>query len=133
MLEQDRPSSYFACVIDIDWLKTANDNHGHAFGDEVIKATAAAVKTCAPPEALVARWGGDEFLIFGVGSTPHDESLEQRLCTHIADTGLDAEKWQNQLSVGCAGADAASASIEELFKRADLRMYARRVERRGMQ
>ncbi|MCW3848643.1 GGDEF domain-containing protein [Sphingomonas sp. LB-2] len=59
-LDPNRPRTVAVC--DIDAFKAINDSHGHEVGDRVLKVVAAALADgCAPH--LVARWGGEEFLV----------------------------------------------------------------------
>ena len=50
-------------LIDVDHFKQINDSHGHHVGDEVLTALAARLKAACRPTDLVARWGGEEFLV----------------------------------------------------------------------
>ncbi|MGY3552277.1 GGDEF domain-containing protein [Williamsia sp. R60] len=50
-------------MIDVDNFKTVNDTHGHAFGDTVLRDTAAAIDRQAGPSALTSRFGGEEFVV----------------------------------------------------------------------
>ena len=50
-------------LIDIDHFKSRNDRHGHAAGDAVLKAVARELRACSRPGDVVARWGGEEFLV----------------------------------------------------------------------
>ncbi len=50
-------------LFDVDDFKRFNDQHGHATGDEILKATVRLLKTCIRPEDRVCRIGGDEFAV----------------------------------------------------------------------
>ena len=50
-------------LIDIDHFKARNDRYGHAAGDSVLKAVARQLRACSRPGDVVARWGGEEFLV----------------------------------------------------------------------
>ncbi len=65
-LNQDPPDSpHGICTtlifVDVDNFKDYNDHYGHPAGDEALRGVAAAMRDCAPPQALVARYGGEEF------------------------------------------------------------------------
>lgn len=63
--------------VDMDGLKTINDNYGHAEGDVAINAIAGALKSVWGKTELCARFGGDEFTIASVCfEDPHDRGLE---------------------------------------------------------
>lgn len=50
-------------LIDIDWFKRVNDNHGHEAGDQVLCHIAQTLIHAAPADALIARLGGEEFTV----------------------------------------------------------------------
>ncbi len=49
--------------VDLDGFKLVNDNHGHAAGDEILQRVAACLREVVGPEEVVARIGGDEFVV----------------------------------------------------------------------
>ncbi len=124
-------ANVYACFVDIDWLKTANDDHGHAFGDQVIRVVADAVRACVPDSAVIARWGGDEFLVFGTGPAIDDDELTAKLLAYIASSRLDLAKWPGSVSVGSSASPAAEVQLGDLIYQADERMYARRRAQRS--
>ncbi|MDB4944012.1 MAG: hypothetical protein JWP97_3546 [Labilithrix sp.] len=56
-------SSLVFLLVDLDHFKNVNDTHGHAGGDEVLTAFASVAQTTVRTEDVVARWGGEEFLV----------------------------------------------------------------------
>lgn len=56
-------------LFDLDHFKAVNDNHGHAAGDEVLRATAARLRQGSRPADLVFRWGGEEFALLAPATT----------------------------------------------------------------
>ncbi|MEQ8440588.1 MAG: diguanylate cyclase [Alphaproteobacteria bacterium] len=60
---REQGSSFFVALIDIDHFKGVNDTHGHDVGDEVLIEFSSRLATAMPDQALLARWGGEEFLI----------------------------------------------------------------------
>jgi len=55
--------AYCAAIIDLNGFKEINDRYGHAAGDELLKQFASELRNCMHPTDLVARWGGDEFMV----------------------------------------------------------------------
>ena len=91
-LQRQRRNHRPFCValLDIDHFKLINDRHGHAMGDTVLREVARVMSALLPPTALLARWGGEEFLLLMPDTAPAPaHELVQRL--HQA---LAREDWQ---------------------------------------
>jgi diguanylate cyclase (GGDEF)-like protein len=84
----ERPLS---CVmLDIDRFKQLNDTHGHAFGDEVIRAVAQALMATVRGEDIVCRYGGEEFAILLPNTRPDAaRQLAERLREAVAALPLE--------------------------------------------
>jgi len=80
-IEQDR--LLYVMFIDLDGFKPVNDSLGHQFGDEILRQTASRLESSMPEGAILARFGGDEF----VALIPGPEDRNQ--VAGIADTILD--------------------------------------------
>lgn len=120
----------FLAIVDIDGLKRANDDFGHVFGDEVIVAVATALHQVVREGDLVGRWGGDEFLIIGLGQPPDPEGFTRRIRNSIAEGGIDLGRWPGWVSIGVAVANAAGFSLDAVLREADTNLYERRRDRR---
>lgn len=59
-------ADFSVCICDIDLFKRVNDQYGHDFGDEVLKAVAKILLESMTGRDFVARWGGEEFLLLFV-------------------------------------------------------------------
>jgi diguanylate cyclase len=115
------------CFLDVRGLKRANDEHGHDFGDLVIRDVADAIRATVRGGDLVARWGGDEFVTVGIGDEASAPAFQGRLNEHFVTVGrAQREDWSGDVTVGVAVADAASATFDELLEGADADMYDRR-------
>lgn len=115
--------------VDIDGLKAANDTHGHEFGDEIIRCVAHAVRGASRQGDLVARWGGDEFIVVGMGVESEGGAMAERISRLIDASGIDPARWSRQISLGSAHGIPSADGIEELIRRADERMYESRRAR----
>lgn len=121
----------FAVFADVDGLKAVNDTHGHSVGDSVLVATADAIRETLRATDLVGRWGGDEFIVLGMGHIEHADELQERIRSHVLRDGIDPGQWSGVISVGMATADLRDVDVEALIRNADADMYARRRLRRA--
>lgn len=115
----------FAVFVDIAGLKRANDTHGHHIGDLVISRTAEALQRQSRQSELVCRWGGDEFVVLGIGDEPGADEFADRIVQSIEVDGLQG-LWEPKLSVGASSAPSHNLDIEMLIVASDGKMYARR-------
>lgn len=82
-----------ACVIvvDLDGLKEMNDTQGHAAGDELIRRAAATLRSAAREQDIVARAGGDEFIVVGLECDEAEvRNLVKRLQRNLHQAGIAA-------------------------------------------
>ncbi len=113
-------------MIDVDNLKTINDEIGHAAGDVVIRAAANAVRNLIRADDLLFRWGGDEFVAIMPNMTR--ELMLSRF--RKLDTGLTAKSesgFEIPFHVSWGEAEfGVERSLDEAIKLADEKMYASR-------
>ncbi len=118
--------------LDLDEFKLINDRHGHAAGDAVLKAIAAALSRNARASDVVARIGGDEFVVLLWNVT---EAAAAAKAASL-ETVVRATSVQWDASTLVAGASAGVTLIgpldaaAEVLRRADAAMYARKAGRR---
>jgi len=118
--------------IDMDGLKWINDHHGHQEGDQALIGLASILKKTFRESDIVARIGGDEFVVL---SEPTDESSEvvlKRLYENIKDHNAEKSRsYPLSISVGVTQFDPHHpVSIDELLSRADALMYAQKRNRK---
>ena len=122
----------FAVFVDVDGLKSVNDSLGHDIGDRVILALAQAMRESARSKDLLVRWGGDEFVIIGMGDVQAPARLSTSIAQRLVDLNPAPEWWVGTASSGCAHEPAADASLDRLVLAADADMYQQRVSRRNL-
>ena len=119
-----------ALFVDLDDFKIVNDTFGHAAGDEVLRAVAARLCGAVRSADVVARVGGDEFVIVTDGLTGAGEALElgYRICDVLGRPfSVDAEHIQLGACVGVGF--SLSGDADTLLSDADRALY--RAKRSG--
>lgn len=114
-------------IADIDHFKDINDRHSHAAGDRVLTAIAEELRTGAGSGAVIARWGGEEFMLMFPGcdraqAVARCEQLRHAIAARrpfFADGGPEGVT----LSFGVAERDAGHDRPERLLSEADQRLY----------
>ena len=120
-------------VIDVDGFKFVNDSLGHHAGDRLLSLVATRLERHARHGDLLARPGGDEFVLVadGIRDDRTAVAVGERLADSCAQPfNLDGEEVEVSVTVGvCRVAEAATG--EEALRDADLALYAAKLERRG--
>lgn len=116
---------------DLDDFKKVNDQHGHFLGDELLKQVSARLKDSVREGDVVARIGGDEFLIV-LADKPSPEDCNS-VADHIFDVMKDSFSIGLQtvnvgVSLGSATFPHDSKTTNELLTRADQAMYAAKTK-----
>lgn len=116
-------------ILDIDRFKMINDTHGHHIGDAVLRSFAAVMKQCIRKSDLLARWGGEEFLVMAhVSGAPSlaKHPLFERIRAAVESDGVEIEAGQTlhyTVSIGVTYCDGRE-SIDTVLRRADDGLYA---------
>lgn len=112
--------------IDINDFKSVNDTYGHAAGDAVLIQVANMLQSCCRESDLVARVGGDEFLVLmpDTAMGPSLEKVIERLrdAINVLLPGVEVSVKLN-ISIGVASLSGETASLDSLMNQADVAMY----------
>jgi putative two-component system response regulator len=124
----DRHSDHHVLALcDLDFFKQANDTHGHQFGDRVLQHFAGRLQDSVRGQDVVARVGGDEFLL--CMECPVDpRPLIERI--HRSLEG-EFEGFPLSVSMGVATTKDGNRDYEDLFRRADVALYHKKRSGRG--
>lgn len=127
----------FALVfIDLDNFKAINDQHGHSTGDQVLTAVAARLNASVRENDLVARYGGDEFVVMLKGMTDAGDiaACEDKIRS-IVEVPMITEHGAVSVgvSLGWAVFPHDGRSTEKLLKVADSRMFESKKNRKRTQ
>ncbi len=131
--QQSSPGGFALLFVDLDRFKCVNDGHGHAAGDYILQQAAARLRLAASDNGVVARAGGDEFIIVLHAAPPHSS------VSSIASTILSAfeQPFEMRLgghaklgvSIGMAVYPQDGANRESILRAADRALY--RAKRTG--
>jgi diguanylate cyclase (GGDEF)-like protein/PAS domain S-box-containing protein len=111
---------------DLDNLKKINDAYGHHEGDVALSWAAAIIKECFRDSDIIARIGGDEFVVLPIGfSENHLEKVIERFLKKVENYNENIKRdYKLSLSTGTAYYDPSNpCSIDELLMQADKSMY----------
>ncbi|MCA1286834.1 GGDEF domain-containing protein [Salipiger bermudensis] len=123
--------------LDLDHFKQVNDSRGHAAGDRVLQAVARTMLDLTRKNDLVARIGGDEFVILPLGLTDHERlsDLARQLIARIEEpVPIEDGACQVSASIGIALHDPdnpSPAGVAGLLAQADSALYAAKREGRS--
>jgi len=121
-------------IIDLDRFKEINDVHGHAAGDEVLKATAARITGLLSHSEFAARLGGDEFVVVQNGRDQPNSAA--RLAGKIIEAFakpmvLFGQPLHVNLTIGVAVSPRDGDDVRKLLANADLALYRAKEEGRA--
>lgn len=124
-LENGRGEPVNIMMVDVNGMKATNDTFGHSAGDELLRRTAHVLRTSFRKEDIIARIGGDEFVVLFHGSISIQDAF-----TRVKEALVEHNRWFNDqplsLAIGAAAGNPSS-SLLELFKKADQQMYKEKL------
>ncbi len=120
-------------MIDLDGFKELNDEFGHAVGDVLLRAHAQTIKGSLPDDALVGRFGGDEFVVALPGASPESalivlEEVRAYLAVHVPVPEIGHAV---PITIGIAARPGSWHGLDELLTAADAAMYRAKSDGRN--
>ncbi len=119
--------------VDLDQFKQVNDTLGHPCGDQLLCAVADRLRAMLRPEDFVARFGGDEFVVFQQQIRSNEDAaiLARRIVDHLSECyKIDNHLVEIGASVGIA-MTSPGISADTLLKNADMALYRAKADGRG--
>jgi diguanylate cyclase (GGDEF)-like protein len=121
-------------LLDLDHFKRLNDTHGHAHGDAVLKAVAGVLKAVVRQGDVLARWGGEEFIVLLPETTGREAAaLAERLRVAVAALRVPFEEGETTItaSFGVAQLEGGGGTLDALIANADANLYRAKEEGRN--
>lgn len=120
-------------MVDLDYLKNVNDWAGHDVGDAMLVEAARRVRAAAGSDCLVARIGGDEFVIVSAFSARRNEAILSALAQAQAEPwSFGGHAYRISFSIGHASWGNGVQTATQLYKAADVALYEAKASGRGL-
>ncbi|MEO5597926.1 MAG: sensor domain-containing diguanylate cyclase [Novosphingobium sp.] len=116
-------------MLDLDYFKQLNDEHGHAKGDAVLRDVAAQLVGGLRPSDVVCRYGGEEFLIILPNCPLEDAAAKAEQLRERVESLAEAHGARISASFGIASVPATATSAAEVIPQSDAALY--RAKRDG--
>ena len=115
---------YCVVMLDIDHFKNINDTYGHDAGDVVLKRLAEIMQKTMRKSDIIARWGGEEFIIFLTNTTPEKALVPaNKLREAVQNATVIADDKQIKFTISLGISLSQTPDIAVIQKEADLALY----------
>ncbi len=122
-------------LLDIDFFKQINDDHGHTAGDLALVHVANQIRAMVRPYDLIGRWGGEEFLVLLPDVQLEDIIvIAERIRQHIANQNLviaDSIRVPMTASIGITSSIIGAHDLDTIVAAADQALYAAKANGRN--
>jgi diguanylate cyclase (GGDEF)-like protein len=115
-------------MVDIDWFKRLNDEHGHETGNVALRGLAQVIDSCIRDVDILARYGGEEFIIILPQTALHEAKvIGERIRQHVEQsefgTGADGQPLRLTVSIGISSFPENGRPEDELVQTVDQALY----------
>ncbi|MDQ8729000.1 EAL domain-containing protein [Bradyrhizobium sp. LHD-71] len=134
LARRDNKRTSALLFIDLDQFKQVNDTLGHPCGDMLLCAVADRLREMLRPDDVVARFGGDEFVVFQREIQSHEDaaSLARRIVNRLSERyEIEHHLVEIGASIGIALTPPHGISADHLLKNADVALYRAKSDGRG--
>lgn len=111
-----------AMMVDIDFFKAVNDNHGHGMGDEVLRQVSATLLKTVAETDMVCRYGGEEFSVLMPATTIDEAEMRAERC-RLAIKALTFPQLSVTASLGVSAISQNPESPQDMLDQADKCLY----------
>jgi len=131
-LESEAIQDGTVVVIDCDDFKDVNDTYGHLVGDELLKGLAGRLSGAVSRDDVIARWGGDEFLIVVKGPFVEGSEVAARVVREVTSRPMATTAGMIPVSLSAGAAPLqSSATLDQALGMADRAMYSAKASGTG--
>jgi diguanylate cyclase (GGDEF)-like protein/PAS domain S-box-containing protein len=125
-LDTERQLPFSIIMADVNGLKLVNDTYGHLVGDQLLCKAADIIRENSRSEDIVARWGGDEFVIL-LPQTP--EKVANKVAKRISDSckSVQVEDFPVSIALGSATRKRFTKTLNATLKEAEDKMYEQKL------
>ena len=123
-LSQRENTPFCVLMLDIDHFKVINDTYGHDVGDIVLQQLARAIKNTLRKSDIIARWGGEEFIVFLHNTLPEKAiTPANKLRAVMQDLRVDTPEGQITFTISTGISSTQIYDMTILQKEADIALY----------